>query len=144
MKPAPVLRLAVSNPICTHEELAALEFEPFAQFVNFAKNPQAMEEHEEKLKTISVMSRFAIAMLGKTKAEMIQSILDFDEDADEEASSMAFLEYMTRARGNLEALFEFVTAAEIRHACAMANVYSDEERAPPIPEPPVTAPRRKR
>jgi hypothetical protein len=38
----------------------------------------------------------------------------------------------------VEAILAFISAAEIRHASAMANVYLDEneERLPPIPKPP--------
>jgi len=37
----------------------------------------------------------------------------------------------------VEAILSFITTAELRHACAMANVYSDEgEKLPPIPKPP--------
>jgi hypothetical protein len=35
-----VIQLAVSNPIITHAELAAVEFEPEAYFVGFDKNPR--------------------------------------------------------------------------------------------------------
>jgi hypothetical protein len=63
--------VAVSNPICTHEELAAPEFEPDPYFIGFDKDPARMEEHEEKLRSIGIISRFAVALLGKTKAELI-------------------------------------------------------------------------
>jgi hypothetical protein len=50
---------------------------------------------------------------------------------------VAFREYLTDARGKLEALLAFVASVERRHACAMANVYSDDgDKLPPIPEPP--------
>jgi hypothetical protein len=133
-----VVRIAASNPICTHQELAALEFEPSSKFVGFDKNPKAIEEHEQKIRTIGVMSRFAIAMLTKTKAELIDTVRSMDEDEDKEVNSSTFLEYMVDAREKLEALLAFVTAAEFRHACAMANVYSEEaEKLPPLPKPPV-------
>jgi hypothetical protein len=74
-----VVSLAVSNPICTHEELAAMEFEPWPHFVNFGKDPEAMERHEEVLRTISITSRFAVSMLGKTKDELIESVRHFDK-----------------------------------------------------------------
>jgi hypothetical protein len=131
-----IVRLATSTPICTHEELAALEFEPDPNFVNFGKSPESMEHHEEALRTISITSRFAVSLLGKTKAELIESVRHFDEDRDDEANSMTFLSYLTAGREKLEALLDFVTAAEIRHACAMAVVYSDnKEKSPPIPKP---------
>jgi hypothetical protein len=54
----------------------------------------------------------------------------------EEVNSMSFLGYLTDAREKMEAILSFITAAEIRHACAMANVYAgDEANLPPIPAP---------
>jgi hypothetical protein len=44
--------------------------------------------------------------------------------------------YLTSARERLEALLAYVTAAEFRHASAMACVYSDDdEKLPPVPKP---------
>jgi hypothetical protein len=132
-----VVRIAVSNPIVTHEQLAAQEFEPWPEFVGFDKNPKAMEEHEQKLRSLGIMSRFAIGLLSKTKQELIESVRAMDKDRDEEVNSMNFLEYMSGAREKVEALLSFITAAEIRQACAMANVYSDDgDKLPPIPKPP--------
>jgi hypothetical protein len=111
-----------------------MDFEPWPHFVNFGKDPEAMERHEEVLRTISITSRFAVSLLGKTKAELIESVRHFDKDHDEEANSMTFLKY----REKVEALLNFITTAEARHACAMAVVYSDEnEKSPPVPKPPV-------
>jgi len=125
-----VVQLAVDNPIITYEQLAALEFEPWSPFVGFDKKPKAMEEHEEKLRSIGVMSRFS-------KAKLIETVRSMDEAKDEEASSSSMLEYLTGARERLEALLAFVTAAEFRHASAMACVYSDDgESLPPVPKPP--------
>jgi hypothetical protein len=142
-----VIRLATSSPICSHHELAALDFEPDQHFVNFGKNPEAQEQHEERLRSVCIGSRFAMAILGRTKTEMIESIRALDVDQDDEANSMTFLQYMTDTREKLEALLAFVTSAEVRHACAMANAYPDEkEKQPPIPKPPAepTIGRRKR
>jgi hypothetical protein len=103
-----VVRLAIDNPIITHEELAALEFEPSSRFVGFDQSPK----------------------------ELIESVRGMDEKQDEEVNSMNFLGYLTDAREKTEAILSFLTAAEIRHACAMANVYAgDEANLPPIPTP---------
>jgi hypothetical protein len=132
-----IIRLAASNSICTHKQLADLQFEPEQYFIGFDKDPARMEEHEEKLRSVGVISRFAVALLGKTKVELIEAVRSMDAGDDEQVRSGKFLEYVVDARGKLEALLSFVTALEIRHACAMANVYlDDEERLPPIPEPP--------
>jgi hypothetical protein len=132
-----VVSLAVSNPIITHEQLAALDWEPSPFFIGFDKNPEAMEEHEEKLRSIGIMSRFAVALLGKTKAELIEAVRAMDKDRDDDVNSANFLKYMVDARKKIEALLAFVTAIEGRHACAMANVYSEDgARLPPIPKPP--------
>jgi hypothetical protein len=43
---------------------------------------------------------------------------------------------MTGAREKIEALLAMITSAEVRMACAIANVYEgDEEKLPPIPKP---------
>jgi hypothetical protein len=132
------LKLAVSNPICTHQQLAELDFQPCPEFVKFDTNPDAMEEHEDKLRSLGWMSRFALATLGKTKPEVIEMVRKMDEDKDIESSSVKFLWYMTGAREDIEALLAMITSAEIRMACAIANVYEDnEEKLPPIPKPPV-------
>jgi len=131
-----VVRLAVHNPIISHEELAAQEFEPSPYFIGFDKNPKAMEEHEEKLRTIAVMSRFAISTLGKSKAELIETVRKMDEDEDEDVNSSNFLKYLLDSRGKVEAVLEFIVLAECRFAVAMANVYSEDgEKLPPIPKP---------
>jgi hypothetical protein len=133
-----VVRLASSTPIITHEQLAATEFEADTYFVEFDKNPKAMEEHEAKLRSMGVMSRFAVSMLGKTKAELIEAVRSMDEKEDEEVNSGKFLWYMTGAREQMEALLAFITTMEIRWAIAAANVYADDgENLPPIPKPPV-------
>jgi hypothetical protein len=130
------LKLAASTPICTHEELAALEFAPESHFVGVGQDPTRMETHEEFLRQINIMSRFAIGLLGKTKQELIDTVRNMDEDERTTADSCQFLEYLTDARGKAEALLNFLTSAEIRHACAMANVYAgDKEKLPPIPGP---------
>ncbi len=132
-----IVRLAASTPICTHEQLAALTWEPDPFFVGFDKDPAKMAEHEEKLKSVCIISRFAVALFGKTKQELIEAVRAMDADDDEEVRSGKFLDFIVDGRGKLEALLAFVTAVEIRHACAMASVYPDGgEQSPPIPTPP--------
>jgi hypothetical protein len=132
-----IVRLAAETPICTHEQLAAMEFKPESYFVGFDKNPKAMEEHEDKLRAASVMSRFAVVTLGKTKEELIETVRSMDKDRDPEASSGNFLMWLTDGREKVEALLAFMTAAEVRFACACACVYpDDDERGPPLPKPP--------
>jgi hypothetical protein len=135
---ANVVRLAAaSDPIISHKQLAALEFEPDQFFIGFDKDPRKAEEHEEKLRSIGIISRFAVGLLGRTKAELIEAVRSMDVKGDDEASSDNFLRYIVDARGKLEALLAFVTAFEIRIACAIANVYSEDgKELPPLPEPP--------
>jgi hypothetical protein len=143
-----IIRLAISNPIATHEELAALPFEPESRLAGFDQDPNAIDDHEQKLRHIGIMSRFAIAMLSKSKAELIEAVRKMDEKRDEEVNSMSFLGHLTAAREKTEAILTFLTAAEIRHACAMANVYAgDKANLPPIPapeKPTLGGPRRRR
>jgi hypothetical protein len=97
-----------------------------------------MERREKKLRSICIMSRLAIGVLSRTKQEMIDAVLAMDEKSDDhDVCSDGLLRYIVEAREQLEALLAMITAAEIRHACAMANVYSnDEDSLPPIPTPP--------
>lgn len=131
----PIVQLAVDNPIVTHEELAALEFEADPHFASFGNNAKAQTEHEERLRSIGIMSRFSLVILGMTKQELIDTVRSMDKDKDPEADSSSMLYYLTGAREKLEALLAFVTAAELRHASAMACVYPDDDK-PPVPNPP--------
>jgi hypothetical protein len=103
-----VVHLAAETPICTHEELAAMEFKPETYFVGFDKNPQAMEEHEEKLRSIGIMSRFAIVNLGKTKEELIEVVRSMDEHMNPQVNSGNFLMWLTGGREKVEALLNFM------------------------------------
>lgn len=115
---APVVSLAVSNPIITHEQLAAQDFEPSPEFVTV--DPGLLESHEDRLKKISVASRMAIATLGFTKAQLIERTKDDPETCD------SILKFLSDARELTEQLADFIKSAELRHAVALANVCAED------------------
>jgi hypothetical protein len=134
-----VVRLAASTeqPLCSHEELAAMTFEPWPIFVDFEKKPGNLEKHRDQIHNVGTMSKFAIAVLGLTKDQLIEKVRQIDGGGDPEVTADNFLRYMVFAREDLEELLTIVTAAEYRHACAMANVYAEDgTKLPPIPKPP--------
>jgi hypothetical protein len=146
-----VIRLAASKPICTHQELAAMEFEPWPSFIGFDNKPGAAEGHRDQILNLGRMSKFAIAVLGLTKEQLIEKVREIDANAeanDDENDVTAdnFLRYMVCAREDLEELLTIVTTAEYRHACAIANVYAEDgSKLPPLPKPPSSnLPRRQR
>jgi hypothetical protein len=143
-----VIRLAASTaqPICSHEELAAMQFEPWPSFVGFEQKPGNVEKHRDQINNIGTMSKFAIAVLGLTKDELIEKVRQIDGGGDPEVTADNFLRYLVYAREDLEELLTIVTTAEYRHACAIANVYAEDgTKLPPLPKPPSPKlPRRQR
>jgi hypothetical protein len=136
-----IIRLAASTaqPICSHKELAAIEFEPWPRFVGFDNKPGAMEGHRDQIINLGRMSKFAIAILGMTKEQLIEKVREIDAKAenDDDVTADSFLRHIVYAREDLEELLTIVTTAEYRQACAMANVYAEDgTKLPPIPKPP--------
>jgi hypothetical protein len=65
-------------------------------------------------------------------------VRSMDEHMNPQVNSGNFLMWLTGGREKVEALLNFMTAAEVRFASACACVYpDDDERAPPVPKPPV-------
>jgi hypothetical protein len=98
-----VIRLAASTaqPICSHEELAAMQFEPWPSLVGFDNKPGAAEGHRDQILNLGNMSKFAIAVLGMTKEQLIEKVREIDGNAENDADLTAesFLQYMyTRGR----------------------------------------------
>jgi hypothetical protein len=146
-----VIRLAASTaqPICSHAELAAMEFEPWPSFIDFDNKPGAAEGHRDQILNLGKMSKFAIAILGMTKEQLIEKVRELDANAEasgDDVTADNFLRYMVYAREDLEELLTIVTTAEYRHACAIANVYAEDgAKLPPLPKPPSPKlPRRQR
>jgi hypothetical protein len=101
-----VVRLAASTeqPLCSHEELAAMKFEPWPIFVAFEQKPGNVEKHRDQINNIGTMSKFAIAVLGLTKDELIEKVRQIDGGGDPEVTADNFLRYMVFAREDLEEL----------------------------------------
>jgi hypothetical protein len=108
---------AIAEPIVTHEQLAAQDFEPHILSDNFN------EKNEEALCDFATASRLAVGVLNKTKAELIEVVNKLDADQPlEEDSAERLLEGFMHGRERGETLLELLKAAEIRLAIALANV----------------------
>jgi hypothetical protein len=113
-----VIRLAVNNPLVTYEQLRDQEFEPKAVF----STREWMNTHEHMLTKLGMFSRAAFITLTFNKAELIEQVKKIDKTEGKEASAhvlAAFTEGIEIAKE----LLDFIRAAEIRHAIAMANIY---------------------
>jgi hypothetical protein len=119
---APIVKLAVSNQVITHEEMAALDFKPIPTFVGINDSLDKMERHETFLRKIAIVSRMAAHLLGLPKAEIIANIR---KGADRQSDDEIF-EALTDGREAADELADMIKQAETRLACAMANVYNED------------------
>jgi hypothetical protein len=101
----------------TVEQLAALKFEPIAEFIDFEA---ARPNIQESLNRLYTMGSVAIGLLGKTKAELREFVRNLDANSDP-SDATGFHELITDAREYAEGLVQFLTAAEIRFAVALAS-----------------------
>jgi hypothetical protein len=76
-----VVRLAVSNKAATLEEIGEIDFEAVPEFINFQNDFKRCEKHEERLRSLAIASRWAITILGKTKAEVIEVVKACDDSS---------------------------------------------------------------
>jgi hypothetical protein len=114
----PVVHLAVNNPVITHEQLAAQDFEPNPEFGEF--DLKMIEANEDNLKTICVGARMGLHMLSQSKTELIAGVRKANGNASD------ILKFMCDTRELAEQLVNLLMAAETRFAVAMANVYSED------------------
>ena len=73
-----VIRLTVSNP--TFAQAAEADFEAVPEFVDFRNNFERVSAHEDKLQNLSLATHFAIIVLGRSKAELIELVRTMDDD----------------------------------------------------------------
>ena len=100
-------------------QLAAQSFEPVLEFADM--NSNVKERHEAQLQDNAVVSRMAIHLLGKPKAELVRNLRDIvAQDSINTADEM--LRSFVHARELTKTLTELTQATETRYAVAMANV----------------------
>jgi hypothetical protein len=119
---APVVKLAVNNPVCSHDELAAIDFQPVATFVGLPNDLSKLERHESFLRSIAIISRVAVSMLGLSKAEVVENI----RKGGDQEHDVEMLEWLADGRKSATELLDMITRAECRYACAMASVYNED------------------
>jgi hypothetical protein len=114
-----------TEQLCTIEQLAAIDFQPIAEFIDYAA---ALPKIREKLNRLYTAAGVGIGFLGKTKAQLVEIVRELDGVDD--PCAVGFHECLTEAREYAEGLVQFLTAAETRFAVAMA-VTAIEQGAPP-------------
>jgi hypothetical protein len=102
---------------CTYKELAEVSFEPIAGLDG--------ADHEPNLQRVTEVTRLAIGLLTESKQELIQTVEAMSKEPGGLVNAM--LQGLGDGKEKLEAMLEFVTAAQLRVASAVATVY---------PEPP--------
>jgi len=104
-----------SATVLTHAELAAQDFKPWT--------PPTREElgkWREILENLHQMVQLAHGVMGKSKPELIESLLKAD------AGHVATLvKRLARERETAQELVKLLDAAECRLMIAMANIYPD-------------------
>jgi hypothetical protein len=79
---------------------------------------------EERLKAIAKSMPFAIALLGKSKDDLIAVVEAVVEEGGPPAV-LALMKEVDTGAADLDALLELVNAARFRLSSAVANVYPD-------------------
>jgi hypothetical protein len=121
--------LAVSNlkrPIITHEELAALDFEPYEPDVS---PPDALKTLDETLGQFWAAARSALGVVKMTKVELIAMTRKIGAKGSREEAER-LLQFLVGGRELTEGLHKLIEAAEIRTAVALANIYPDGDDDP--------------
>jgi hypothetical protein len=119
-------RVPPATHVCTHDELAALEFEAIEQFAiqnGQAGNKATCDEMEKFLHNICIATRLSMAILSQTKAALIDGV---GKTGD---AGIAAAECLQAARENAEVLARFIRVAELRQACAVSNCYDEAGNA---------------
>jgi hypothetical protein len=104
---------------CTYKGLAQVSFEPIAALDGF--------DHEANPQQVVEVTRLAIDLLGKSKPEMIEMIEAMSKEPGGLVGTM--LKGIGDGKEKLEAMLEFVTAAQQRAASAAAMVYPEAPSA---------------
>jgi hypothetical protein len=112
-----VIRLTVSNPTFAIREAAEADFEAVPEFVDFRNNFERVRAHEDKLQNLSLATHFAIIVLGRSKAELIELVRTMDDD--ERVGAAELYRGLSRGRELAAAVLQMMSAAETRVATAL-------------------------
>ena len=110
-----VIRLTVSNP--TFAQAAEADFEAVPEFIDFRNNSERARAHEDKLQKLSTATHFAIIVLGRSRAELVELLRTMDQD--ERVGAAELYCGLSRGRELAAAILEMMTAAETRVANAL-------------------------
>jgi hypothetical protein len=88
-------------------DIAAVDFEPIAEFVNFPNIGERAEAHEAELRTFGIATRWSIAILGQSKTKLVEIVREIDADNPKIADDllrdlMAARDFLRGINGMLE------------------------------------------
>jgi hypothetical protein len=106
----------------TPEEFAAMEFEavPEFVFVDGYPSPTVAENNKNILKNLGISTRWAIALLGKSKAELIKQTREAVK-GDKGGMLDDLLEQFENSIRDAKTIVEMLETTEKRLLCALAN-----------------------
>jgi hypothetical protein len=112
-----VIRLAVAN-LRAVKEMADLDFEAVAEFIDFRAGRGRATVHEDRLQRVRTATDLAIIVLGRSKSELIELVRSMDA---EPVSAAELRRGLIRGREAAAAILDMMTAAETRVAAALAG-----------------------
>jgi hypothetical protein len=127
--PAPL----AGDHVCTHDELAAIDFEAVPEFLCDdgigPGTPELRENFKKMLSDLGIASRTAMAVLGKSKPELIEIVRDLGAGAEneEEDTAIGLAKILSAGSDNAKRLYELIHAAELRTMCSLANCCHDDD-----------------
>jgi hypothetical protein len=104
----------------SYQQLADITFEPIAGLEG--------ADHEGNMRRAVEVTRLSIDLLGKSKQELIEMIEAMVKEPG--GLGVTMLQGIGDGKEKLEAMLEFVTAAQLRVASAAAAVYPETPKAP--------------
>jgi hypothetical protein len=113
------------NVLATHEQWRDQHFEPVNDLDGFFDSPELVANHETKVWKVAVASRIAIRLLSFSKPRMIEAMEKLHASSGPEGTK-ELLTLLHDASELTDCLLKFISAAEVRCAIALHNVYDEE------------------
>jgi hypothetical protein len=99
-------------------DIARINFDGLPQFVDFPSTGERVEAHDAELRRFEKASRWTIAILGLSKAKLVEIVRAFDADDPKIADGL--LRDLVLAREFLESTDDMIAMAAHRFGIAVA------------------------
>jgi hypothetical protein len=99
--------------VATHDEVAVMDFEPVADFINTDKDPKKRQAHRTNETFLCEMWRWALVILSKSKSELIEASSGLDDECGIELN-LDLIERMADAAGLADDMAHMLHNAELR------------------------------